>query len=101
MKSEFMKFPTKNLSSPRKLCERLLDPVNTVDLSERSRTISITNNWSGLNPFINDDICDCYFDYEQVKLLRNWMSRISKTRSAGQFGIRARRKGDCTFSTRI
>ena len=29
------------------------------------------------NPFINDDIRDCYFDYEQVVLLRFWMSRIS------------------------
>ena len=34
------------------------------------------------NPFVNDDIRDCLFDYEQTVLLRFWMSRIAKIRSA-------------------
>ena len=29
------------------------------------------------NPFINEDIRDCHFDYEQAVLLRFWSSRIS------------------------
>ena len=28
------------------------------------------------NPFIDDDIGDCYFDYKQAVLLRFWSSRI-------------------------
>ena len=34
------------------------------------------------NPFIKEDIRDCFFDYEQVVLLRFWMSRIATIRSA-------------------
>ena len=34
------------------------------------------------NPFINEDIRDCFFDYEQAVLLRFWMSRIATIRSA-------------------
>ena len=33
------------------------------------------------NPFINEDIRNCYFDYEQAVLLRSWSSSISKIRS--------------------
>ena len=29
------------------------------------------------NPFINEDILVCFFDYEQAVLLRFWMSRIA------------------------
>ena len=29
------------------------------------------------NPFLNEDICDCFFDYEQAVLLRFWTSRIA------------------------
>ena len=29
------------------------------------------------NPFIKDDMRDCYFDYEPVVLLRFWMSGVS------------------------
>ena len=34
------------------------------------------------NPFINEDIRDCFFDYEQAMLLRFWTSRIATIRSA-------------------
>ena len=34
------------------------------------------------NPFINEDIRDYFFDYEQAVLLRFWTSRIATIRSA-------------------
>ena len=34
------------------------------------------------NPFINEDIRDCFFDYEQAVLLIFWPSRIATIRSA-------------------
>ena len=34
------------------------------------------------NPFISEDIRDCFFDYEQAVLLRFWTSRIATIRSA-------------------
>ena len=34
------------------------------------------------NPFINEDIRDCFFDYEQAVLLRFWTSIIATIRSA-------------------
>ena len=34
------------------------------------------------NPFLNEDIRNCFFDYEQAVLLRFWTSRIATLRSA-------------------
>ena len=34
------------------------------------------------NPFINEDIRDCFFDYGQAVLLRFWTSRTATIRSA-------------------
>ena len=34
------------------------------------------------NPFLSEDIRDCFFDYEQAVLLRLWTSRIATIRSA-------------------
>ena len=34
------------------------------------------------NPFLIEDIRDCFFDYEQAMLLRFWTSRIATIRSA-------------------
>ena len=34
------------------------------------------------NPFINEDISDCFFDYEQAVLLRFWKSRTATLKSA-------------------
>ena len=34
------------------------------------------------NPFLNEAIRDCFFDYEQAVLLRFWTSRIATIRSA-------------------
>ena len=34
------------------------------------------------NPFLSEDICDCFFDYEQAVLLRFWTSRIVTIKSA-------------------
>ena len=33
------------------------------------------------NPFINEDIRDCYFDYNQTALIRFWWSRIATKRT--------------------
>ena len=33
------------------------------------------------NPFLSEDIRDCFFDYEQAVLLRFWTSRIVTTKS--------------------
>ena len=55
------------------------------------------------NPFINEDIRDCFFDYEQAVLLRFWSSRIATIRSAanhvGRKGVG--RKGYCFFNVEI
>ena len=34
------------------------------------------------NPFSNENISDCFFDYKQAVLLRFWTSRIASIRSA-------------------
>ena len=34
------------------------------------------------NPFLSEDIRDCFFDYEQALLLRFWTTRIATIRSA-------------------
>ena len=34
------------------------------------------------NPFLNEDIRDCFFDYEQAVLPRFWTSRIATIKSA-------------------
>ena len=39
------------------------------------------NRKKSYNPFMNEDIRDCYFDYKQAVLLRLWSSRISTIRS--------------------
>ena len=41
-----------------------------------SGTVGMTKN-----PFINEDIRDCFFDYEQAVFLRFWSSRVSTIRS--------------------
>ena len=33
------------------------------------------------NPFLSEDIRDCFFDYEKAVLLRFWTSRIATIRS--------------------
>ena len=43
------------------------------------------------NPFLNEDIRDCFFDYEQAVLLKFWTSRIASL--GGKF--------DCTISAKI
>ena len=40
------------------------------------------------NPFLSEDIRDCFFDYEQAVLLRFWMSRIVTIKSATNPQIR-------------
>ena len=42
------------------------------------------------NPFINEDILDCYFDYEQAVLLRFWLSKGSAMRSIASRQVKLR-----------
>ena len=50
----------------------------------RKKSYSYVSGIIGMayNPFVNEDIRDCFFDYEQAVLLRFWMSRIATIRSA-------------------
>ena len=52
-------------------------PIRRKSYSYVSRIIGIA-----YNPFLNEDIRDCFFDYEQAMLLRFWKSRIATIRSA-------------------
>ena len=44
--------------------------------------LRIRNHRDSVQPFINEDIRDCFFDYEQEVLLRFWTSIIATIRSA-------------------
>ena len=50
----------------------------------RKKSYSYVSGIIGMayNPFLNEDIRDCFFDYEQAVLLRFWTSRIATIRSA-------------------
>ena len=50
----------------------------------RKKSYSYVSGIIGMayNPFINEDIRDCFFGYEQAVLLRFWMSRIATLTSA-------------------
>ena len=50
----------------------------------RKKSYSYVSGIIGMayNPFINEDICGCFFDYEQAVLVRFWMSRIATIGSA-------------------
>ena len=50
----------------------------------RKKSYSYVSGIIGMayNPFLNEDIRDCFFDYEQAVLLRFWTSRIATRRSA-------------------
>ena len=50
----------------------------------RNKSFSYVSGIVGMayNPFINEDIRDCFFDYEQAVLLRFWTSRVATIRSA-------------------
>ena len=50
----------------------------------RKKSYSYVSGIIGIayNPFLNEDIRDCFFDYEQAVLLGFWTSRIATIRSA-------------------
>ena len=50
----------------------------------RKKSYSYVSGVIGIayNPFLNEVIHDCFFDYEQAVLLRFWKSRIATIRSA-------------------
>ena len=51
----------------------------------RKKSYSYVSGIVGManNPFINENIRDCFFDYEQAVLLRFWKSRFATIRSVG------------------
>ena len=51
-------------------------PIKKKSLSYVSGIIGIA-----YNPFLSEDIRDCFFDYEQAVLLRFWTSRIVTIKS--------------------
>ena len=72
----------------------------------RKKSYSYVSGIIGMayNPFLNEDIRDCFFDYEQAVLLRFWTSRIATIRSDNcndQAGTSLGGKGDCTFIAKI
>ena len=50
----------------------------------RKKSYSYVSEIMGMayNPFINEDIRDCFFDYEQAVLVSFWTSRIATIRGA-------------------
>ena len=50
----------------------------------RKKSYSYVSGIVGMayNPFINEDIRDCFFDYEQAVLLRFWTSRIATIKNS-------------------
>ena len=52
-------------------------PISKKSFNYRSGIVGMA-----YNPFINEDILDCFFDYEQAVLLRFWLSRSAAIRSA-------------------
>ena len=54
----------------------------------RKKSYSYVSGIVGMahNPFINEDIRDSFFDYEQAVLLRFWLSRIAPIIWDGVFG---------------
>ena len=50
----------------------------------RKKSFSYVSGTIGMayNPFLKEDIRDCFFDYEQAVLLRVWMGKIATIRSA-------------------
>ena len=57
--------------------------MNTVDQSDRSHTVTCPESIGmAYNPFLSEDIRDCFFDYEQAVLLRFWTTKIATIRSA-------------------
>ena len=56
----------------------------------RKKSYSYVSGIIGMayNPFMNEDMLDCFFDYEQAMLLRFWTSRIATIRSAANQQIK-------------
>ena len=75
-------------------------PIRKKSYSYVSKVIGIA-----YNPFLSEDIRDCFFDYEQAVLQRFWTSRIATIKSATnpqtKLGLVLEEKVDCTFRAKI
>ena len=80
---EIRRFSNKELSLTKKSMGALpksseyCGPIRKKSYSYVSGIIGIA-----FNPFLYEDIRDCFFDYEQAALLKSWTSRIATIRSA-------------------
>ena len=77
---EIKRFSNKEMRLTKDLWEHCRSPVNS---PVRSHTVTYPE--SGIiemayNAFINEDIRDCFFDYEQAVLLRFWTSKFATIR---------------------
>ena len=80
---EIRRFSNKELRLTKESMETL--PKSSENCGPiRKKTYSYVSGNIGMayNPFINENIRDCFFDYEQAVLLRFWTSRIATIRSA-------------------
>ena len=69
---EIRRFSNKELRLTKEYC----GPIKKKSYSYVSGIIGIA-----YNPFLSEDIRDCFFDYEQAVLLRFWSSRIVTIKS--------------------
>ena len=88
---EIRKFSNKELRLTKELMGALpkssenCGPIRKKSYSYVSGIIVIA-----FNPFLNEDIRDCFFDYEQAVLLKFWTSRIATIRSAATLQAKLR-----------
>ena len=75
---EIRRFSNKELRDTKESMRALLNsseycgPLRKKSYSYVSGIVGMT-----YNPFIKEDVRDCFFDYEQAVLLRCWLSRIA------------------------
>ena len=80
---EIRRFSNKELMLTKESMGALPKPIEYCG-PIRKKSYSYVSGIIGMayNPFLNEDIRDCFFDYEQAVLLRFWTSRIATIISA-------------------
>ena len=81
---EIQRLSIKELRLTKESIEHCRSPVNI--RPSRKKSYSYVSEIVGMayNTFINEDIRDCFFDYEQAVLPRFWTSRIATISSAAK-----------------
>ena len=88
---EIRKFSNKELRLTKEFMGALPKSSENCGLI-RKKSYSYVSGIIGIafNPFLNEDIRDCFFDYEQAVLLKFWTSRIATIRSAATLQAKLR-----------